>query len=56
MDSYIDAADLVPVAGPKIVLIDTAAALVPHGRLTAYCHETGAFIQAEQSGKIAVPP
>jgi serine/threonine protein phosphatase 1 len=56
VDSYLDTAELIPVAGPKIVLLDTAVALVPHGRLTAYCHETGAFIQTDQDGKLAVPP
>ena len=52
VDSYIDSADLLPVAGPRIVLLDTAAALVPHGRLTAYCHESGTFIQVDQQGRV----
>jgi serine/threonine protein phosphatase 1 len=56
VDSYLESADLVPVTGPKIVLLDTAAALVPHGRLSAYCHETGQFIQVDQNGKLTVPP
>ncbi|HLL90429.1 MAG TPA: metallophosphoesterase, partial [Tepidisphaeraceae bacterium] len=33
------ATDLVPVTGPNVVLVDTAAALGPAGRLTAWCHE-----------------
>ena len=40
---------LVPIAGPSIVLLDTAAAL--GGRLTAYCVETGRFLQADPSGR-----
>ena len=56
VDSYIESADLLPVPGPRIVLLDTAAALVAHGRLTAYCHETGSFVQVDQAGKIVMPP
>ena len=56
VDAYIDGEDLVPVAGPKIILLDTAAALVPHGRLTAFCHESGTCIQADPDGKLVVPP
>ena len=56
VDSYIDGNVLLPVGGPKIVLLDTAAALVAHGRLSAYCHESGALIQADPQGKLVVPP
>ena len=52
VDSYHDGAELIPVAGPRIVLLDTAAALVPHGRLTAFCHEQQSYLQAEANGKM----
>jgi serine/threonine protein phosphatase 1 len=39
-----------PVTGPKVVLLDTAAALSPAGRLTAFCHETQRFIQVDRAG------
>ena len=56
VDAYIDGKELLPVSGPRIILLDTAAALVPHGRLTAFCHETGTCIQADADGKLVVPP
>jgi serine/threonine protein phosphatase 1 len=57
VDSYIGEGDeLLPVAGPKCVLLDTAVALVAKGRLSAFCHETGTFIQADPEGKLVVPP
>jgi serine/threonine protein phosphatase 1 len=40
---------MVPVTGPSIVMLDTAAAM--GGRLTAYCAETGRFLQADASGR-----
>ncbi|MEA2707904.1 MAG: serine/threonine protein phosphatase 1 [Phycisphaerales bacterium] len=52
VDSYSDGDELVPVAGPHIVLLDTAAALVPHGRLTAFCHEKQSYLQADAQGKL----
>ena len=52
VDSYSETDALVPVAGPRIVLIDTAAALVPHGRLTAFCHEKQSYLQADAQGKL----
>ena len=52
VDSYTDDDALVPVAGPHIVLLDTAAALVPRGRLTAFCHEKQSYLQADGSGKL----
>jgi serine/threonine protein phosphatase 1 len=42
---------LLPLVGPSIVLLDTAAALGPTGRLTAYCVENGRFLQADPSGR-----
>jgi serine/threonine protein phosphatase 1 len=56
VDFYIDGEELLPVAGPKCILLDTAAALVAHGRLSAFCHETNTFIQADPQGKLVVPP
>jgi len=44
----------VPIRGPKIVLLDTAAALSPIGRLSAVCVETGELVQAARSGGIVV--
>jgi serine/threonine protein phosphatase 1 len=55
VDAYIDGTELLPVSGPKIILLDTAAALLPHGRLTAFCHETGTCIQADADGKLVIP-
>lgn len=52
VDSYNEEGALVPTAGAKIVLLDTAAALVPHGRLTAFCHEKQSFLQADAQGKM----
>jgi serine/threonine protein phosphatase 1 len=52
VDTYLDTEDLLPIAGPNIILLDTAAALVPHGRLTAYCHEARTFIQSDVDGKM----
>jgi hypothetical protein len=45
----------VPITGPSIVLLDTAAALGPLGRLTAYCADTGQFLQADPSGRLVKP-
>ena len=42
----------VPVLGPQIVLLDTGAALSAAGRLTAYCAETGSYVQADRAGTI----
>jgi hypothetical protein len=53
VDTYLaEGEDLLPVVGPKIVLLDTAAALLPRGRLTAVCHESGTFLQSDPSGTI----
>jgi hypothetical protein len=44
--------DPIPLRGTKIVLLDTAAALLPNGRLTAVCHETQMAMQADRQGKL----
>jgi len=38
-----------PLAGPKIVLLDTGAALTMQGRLTAVCADDRSFIQIDRS-------
>jgi len=43
---------LVPVIGNKMVLLDTAAALSPVGRLTAYNADTDKFLQVDRAGQI----
>ncbi len=43
-----------PVRGPQAILLDTAAATDPKGRLTAYCHDTQTFIQSDREGNIVV--
>ncbi|MGE5607982.1 MAG: metallophosphoesterase [Bacillota bacterium] len=40
----------IPIVGPKIVLVDTGVALSPLGRLTAFCHESQAFLQTSHFG------
>lgn len=42
---------LVPIVAEKMVLLDTAAALSPVGRLTAYCPDSSSFIQVDRQGK-----
>jgi serine/threonine protein phosphatase 1 len=39
-----------PIRGPGIVLLDTAAALTPEGRLSAVCIESGEVIQVDRLG------
>jgi serine/threonine protein phosphatase 1 len=51
VDNYPGYKSLIPAQGPKIVLLDTAAALVAHGRLTAFCHETQSYLQMDVQGK-----
>ena len=47
----------VPIFGRQMVLLDTAAALTPAGRLSAVCAETGAVVQADRTGSVvAVGP
>ena len=45
-----------PIRGPKIVLLDTAAALSPLGRLTAVCAETAEVVQTDRTGKLVGSP
>lgn len=44
--------DPMPLRGTRIVLLDTAAALLPNGRLTAFCHENQMCLQADRQGKL----
>jgi hypothetical protein len=44
--------DPVPLRGTKIVLLDTAAALLPNGRLTAFCHEQQMCLQTDRQGRL----
>ncbi len=43
---------LIPIIANKVVLLDTAAALSPVGRLTAYCPELSQFIQVDRQGNL----
>lgn len=43
---------MVPLRGPKMVLLDTAAAMHIEGKLSAVCHETGQVLQADQVGQV----
>jgi serine/threonine protein phosphatase 1 len=45
-------APMVPLVGPKAVLLDTACAIVTWGRLTAYCVEEDRFIQTTHFGEL----
>jgi len=47
-----DYTELRPLQGEKMVLLDTAAALLKAGRLTAFCHETGRILQADRQGRV----
>jgi serine/threonine protein phosphatase 1 len=40
-----------PIIGEKMTLLDTAVALLPQGRLTAWQHETGDCVQVNREGK-----
>jgi diadenosine tetraphosphatase ApaH/serine/threonine PP2A family protein phosphatase len=44
--------EAVPMRGPKIVMVDTGAALGPTGRLSALCADTGALIQSDPEGML----
>lgn len=41
-----------PIVGPKIVLLDTGAALSMQGRLTAVCAEDLSFLQIDRGGNV----
>jgi hypothetical protein len=45
-----------PIRGPKIVLLDTAAALMPEGRLSAVSVESGQVVQVDRLGGVVGPP
>ncbi len=44
-------APMIPIKGPMLTLVDTAAALVTWGRLTAYCVEEDRYIQITHFGE-----
>jgi hypothetical protein len=44
-----------PLLGPGIVLLDTGAALGVDGRLTAFCFESGTYLQADREGRLLTP-
>jgi len=50
--NYRDHEKPMPLTGPSIVLLDTAAALVPEGRLTALCADDGQMIQVGRRGEL----
>ena len=54
--NYPAGAELVPVFGPKIVLVDTASALTASGMLSAICAETGTMLQADRGGEVVELP
>ena len=43
---------MLPIAGPKMVLVDTGGALNKNGRLTAFCAEERTFIQVDHWAKL----
>lgn len=43
---------MLPVRGPQIMLLDTAAAVSAHGRLSAWCIEEHRLVQVDRSGHI----
>jgi hypothetical protein len=45
-------AQMVPMQGPMITLLDTACAIVTWGRLTAYCVEEDRYIQTTHFGEL----
>lgn len=56
VSNYRKTGDLIPVIGDQCVLLDTASALGPFGRLTAVTPDTGQIIQADRAGGIIFPP
>ncbi len=53
VENYVSGEDsLLPIVRDDIVLLDTAAALSPTGRLTAVCADAREFIQANRQGEI----
>ncbi|HEY7090346.1 MAG TPA: metallophosphoesterase [Tepidisphaeraceae bacterium] len=45
--------DSTPIIFEKLILLDTAAALIPTGRLTAICAESGRVLQTDPNGELA---
>ena len=41
-----------PIAGPKITLLDTGAALSMQGRLTAFCADDGSYVQVNRGYEV----
>jgi serine/threonine protein phosphatase 1 len=54
--NYPAGVDLMPVFGQQVVLLDTAAALLPSGMLSAVCAETGVVLQADRAGEVIELP
>jgi serine/threonine protein phosphatase 1 len=52
VSNYLKGADVKPVRGSQIVLLDTGAALGANGRLSAVCADNGELIQADRAGAI----
>jgi hypothetical protein len=50
--NYPAGAELTPVFGPNIVLMDTASALTAAGMLSAICAESGTVLQADRQGQV----
>ncbi|HMB95413.1 MAG TPA: hypothetical protein VKK61_05185, partial [Tepidisphaeraceae bacterium] len=48
--------DFTPIIAPKMILLDTAAALSPAGRLTAICAEDSTILQFDPGGKLVPTP
>lgn len=43
---------MLPIAGSKLVLVDTGAVLSAAGRLTAFCADDQSFVQVDHFGKV----
>jgi serine/threonine protein phosphatase 1 len=43
---------MLPIAGNRLVLLDTGAALSAAGRLTAFCADDQTFVQTDHFGKL----
>jgi serine/threonine protein phosphatase 1 len=47
--------DVVPLVGPKSILLDTGCAIITQGRLTAYCVEENRYLQTSHFGELVRP-
>jgi hypothetical protein len=47
---------MLPLAGPRLRMIDTGAALSPEGRLTAFCADNNTFVQVDPQAQPIVTP